>query len=210
MVNLFPPSEFDDWAIHYDRDVIGSNNFPFNGYQEVLRTIFKLAKTQSGANILDLGIGTGNLSLLFANQGCKIWGADFSKEMLAQAQLKIPDATLEQIDIREEWPSTLQRCFNVIVSAYTFHHFPLDEKVNLIQRLLHNNLSQSCQIIIGDIAFRNSAQEGILRNAMGSDWEQEYYWIADSTLDVFSKAGISVRFKQVSSCAGTFQFHIEL
>lgn len=206
MDNLFPPEEFDAWAASYDLDIDAySSDFPFDGYSRVLKTIVDLATPKPGNAVLDLGIGTGNLALPFAELGCDIWGLDFSAEMLARAQGKLPDAILGQVDLRAEWPPAFQRRFDCIVSAYTFHHFVLEEKVRLVQRLLNEYLSPGGRLVIGDLAFHDAADEDALRRALGAEWEQEYYWLADETLAALTTAGIPSRFIKVSSCAGVFQ-----
>lgn len=204
MTNLFQPNEFDDWAANYDRNVNENSSFPFEGYSSVLQTIVDEADIGPNSSVLDLGIGTGNLALLFANRGCEIWGLDFSAEMLALAKTKLPNATLGQVDLRAEWPSSFKRKFDLIVSAYTFHHFPWEQKVGLILDLLNKNLLPGGQLIIGDIAFRNAEEEDALRCKLGDGWEEEYYWLANETLAHFKTMNISIRFIKISYCAGVF------
>ncbi len=206
MTPISPSAEFDAWASDYDRSVIDNSSFPFQGYNAVLNAIAEVCAPQPGSSVLDLGIGTGNLSILFDHKGCEIWGLDFSAEMLALAQLKLSKAVLAQADLRAAWPSDFQRRFDFIVSAYTFHHFTLKEKVKLIRQLLRRSLAPGGKLLIGDIAFANPAEEDLLRRSLGTQWEQEHYWLADKTFKAFSTIGITVAFEKISSCAGVFQF----
>lgn len=207
MTNLYPPSEFDEWASRYDQSVAGNTGFPFDGYIEVITSIVDHCSPSRGACVLDLGIGTGNLSLPFAQRGCRIWGLDFSAEMLDLAHSKLPDATLAQADLRADWPPDFQRRFDFIVSAYTFHHFLLDEKVKLLQRLFDHSLAPAGKLVIGDIAFGSAAEQDQLRMSLGSEWEQEYYWLVDETFQTLALAGIHTSFYKVSYCAGIFIFN---
>ena len=208
MSDLFPAEDFNAWAASYDRSIRSNSGFPFEGYPFVLQGIVDMAEVQPGASVLDLGIGTGNLAVLFANRECEVWGLDFSAKMLELAQIKLPAAALGQVDIRAEWPQDFQRRFDCIVSAYTFHHFQLEEKVRLVQRLLKDHLTPGGRLVIGDIAFRNAAEEDAMRRKLGKEWEQEYYWLADETTLSFEKAGILTRFTKIYACAGIFQFQI--
>ncbi|HNR01480.1 MAG TPA: class I SAM-dependent methyltransferase [Anaerolineaceae bacterium] len=202
MTNLFPPSEFNEWAASYDSSATTDAGFPFDGYSQILHQILVLSNPRAGDSVLDLGIGTGNLALLFAARGCPIWGIDFSTEMLALARGKLPEAKLACQDLRADWPPAFDRCYDHIISAYTFHHFHLDEKVSLIMRLLEKHLQPGGSLVIGDIAFRNAAEEAQMRQSLGEDWEQEYYWLADESLMVLTAAGINASYMQISSCAG--------
>lgn len=204
MTQEFPPSDFDEWAATYDESVAPGSGFPFYGYQEVLQTIFQGAALQAGSSVLDLGIGTGNLAMKFAQAGCEIWGVDFSQKMIELAAGKLPRAHLAVADIRSVWPPEFQRSFSAIVSAYTFHHFPLQEKVALVKRLMRNHLEPGGRMVIGDIAFTDAGCEDALRQSLGSDWEQEYYWLADETLPAFTEAGLRIEFLRISACAGVF------
>jgi putative AdoMet-dependent methyltransferase len=205
MTDLVPREEFDEWAETYDNSV-SIDQFPFDGYQDVLTKVVALADVDSGMSVLDLGTGTGNLAVRFARLGCELWCTDFSPAMLAKARLKIPQAHFFLHDLHEELPAGLPGVFDRIVSGYVFHHFELDEKVRILRHLQHH-LAPGGRIIIGDIAFRDRAALEQVKSETGDEWEQECYWLADDTLPALEKAGLPAQYMQVSSCAGIFKIH---
>jgi putative AdoMet-dependent methyltransferase len=200
----YPASHFDDWAASYDETVAAEPRFPFDGYRRALETVLAQAQPEPGMSVLDLGVGTGNLSLLFVRTGCKLWCSDFSTEMLARAQVKLPGAHFIQVDLRAAWPAELEQRFDRIVSAYVFHHFPLELKVKLLAEMAAKRLAPDGRIVIADISFRHAAAREAVKEAVGEEWEEEEYWLADEALQALRQAGLQTVYTQVSSCAGVY------
>jgi ubiquinone/menaquinone biosynthesis C-methylase UbiE len=77
------------------------------------RTAFELLVREAdlrGRRVLDLGCGTGRLSVALAEQGiARVWGVDSSPEMLAVARGKVPksvglrEGRAEQLPFRDGW-----------------------------------------------------------------------------------------------------------
>ena len=202
-VDLFPASDFDGWAGTYDQDVLDETRFPFTGYQAALQAVLRLAQPQPGMRVLDIGTGTANQAALFLAQGCDVWGTDFSVEMLAAARRKLPQAHFLLADVRNGWPAGLPPVFERIVSAYTFHHFDLGQKVSLITGLAEH-LASDGRLVFADIAFPHRAGMARVRQTVGEAWEDEYYWLADETFPALRQAGLDAAFTPVSACAGVF------
>ena len=92
---------FDLWADGYDKSVGLSdeaNTYPFAGYKKVLAAIFQTVMQTPNASVLDIGFGTAVLTAKLYEQGCTIYGQDFSSRMLELASEKMPDAHLYQGD----------------------------------------------------------------------------------------------------------------
>ncbi len=196
---------FDEWAARYDEKMSTGRGFPFDGYELVLNEIVWLADVRSGMAVLDVGIGTGNLAMRFAELGCEVWGIDFSGKMLAKAREKLPGAMLVQADVLGDWPPEVTRRFDRIVSGYVLHEFDLAAKIKLLRRLVHSYLADGGRVVIGDIAFNTVLNRSQARGVWSDDWEDdEFYWAADEATEACENAGLQVTYGQVSSCAGVF------
>lgn len=196
---------FNDWADSYD-DLTDSpeHPFPHGGYEQVLDEVVKQAGAARGQAVLDLGTGTGKLAAKFAALGCSLWGTDLSTEMLAQARAKLPGAVLVQADLVEEWPASLARRFDRIVSSYVLHEFDLKTKVGILQRAAAH-LAPGGRIVIGDIAFPTVAELEEARVRWYERWDDdEWYWAADEAVPALCAAGLDASYVQVSECGGVF------
>lgn len=207
MNELSKQGEFDQWSDSYDDDTAQDGCFPFDGYERVLTGVISAAALEPGQTILELGIGTGNLTRRLVDLGFRVWGLDFSSSMLAIARQKAPEATLAQADLLGDFPSDFKRPYDRVLATYVFHEFPTDAKVNLLQKLFDNYLAPAGYIVIGDIGFPNAAAREAMRESAGELWDEEYYWIADEILSTLLALGIEVEYFQVSSCGLILVFH---
>jgi len=201
-------SQFDAWAAAYDADVAasaadgaaGGVGFPFAGYDRVLARVVELADLTPGVVVLELGPGTGNLTARLAERGAAVWALDFSAEMLARARARVPAAHFAQAHLLGDYPPDFHRPFDRVVSTYTFHEFPLPDKLALLRRLFTDHLRPGGAVVIGDIGFPTAAARDALRDAAGEGWDDEYYWIMDEVEPALHKAGFVVSWAQLSSC----------
>ena len=200
------PDMFDRWAPTYDDMLkLSKDSFPFAGYDTVLDRIVELATPRDGMRILDLGIGTGELAKRFADYNCEIWGLDFSERMLELAAKKIPSANLIKSDIGSRWPEELSCKFDRVVSAYTLHHFNLDEKLQIIRRIMNELILTKGALVIGDVSFRSFFELGEARKELVDDWDDnEFYWSADTVKMMTRGTGFYVTYEQVSFCGGVY------
>lgn len=199
-----PQAQFDEWAATYDHDVrAGSEGFPFAGYTDNLRLIVAHAAPRAGMTVLDLGVGTGNLARPFLAAGANVLGVDFSPAMLARARAALPTLQTAQVDLSaERWPAALNRRFDLIVSNYVFHEFPLDTKLRLLQRLAAEHLAGDGRILIGDIIFPDGAALDRARRDYADTWDEEHYWLLDETASALAARGWALTFLPTSFCAG--------
>lgn len=193
---------FDLWADGYDKTVGVSeegNTYPFAGYKDVLGTIFKTIMKKPSAVVLDIGFGTGTLTMKLYENGCNIYGQDFSARMIELAFQKMPNAYLYQGDFTQGLVEPLQaQNYDFIVATYSLHHLTDEQKVCFL-RMLRDHLNPGGQVSIGDVAFENRSQLEQCRKDVGDEWDDdEIYFVVDELKGEFPELG----FKQISHCSG--------
>jgi putative AdoMet-dependent methyltransferase len=124
--------------------------------------------------------------------------------MLAEARRKLPQAEYVQADIRQSWPMALPPVFELIVSAYVFHHFNLPEKISICADLIEH-LTPNGKLILADIAFSNQASMEEFRTMQMDEWEEEFYWLADEAIPAFKQVNMHAVFTPASICSGVFE-----
>ncbi len=82
--------------------------------------------------VLDIGFGTGVLTHKLYENGHQVDGIDFSGEMIAIAQTKMPRANLIEWDISNGLPDEmLSMKYDAIVSTYALHHLTDEAKIDI-------------------------------------------------------------------------------
>ena len=193
---------FDLWADGYDKSVGLSdeaNTYPFAGYKKVLAAIFQTVMQTPNASVLDIGFGTAVLTARLYEQGCTIYGQDFSSRMLELASEKMPDAQLYQGDFTTGLVEPLRdRRYDDIVATYSLHHLTDAQKVVFLSAL-RGCLNENGKILIGDVAFETRGALNRCRQKAGADWDvDEIYFVAEEIKKDFP----DLLFTQLSPCAG--------
>ncbi len=193
---------FDLWADEYDKSVGLSdedNTYPFAGYKKILGCIYAHIMERPKATVLDIGFGTGTLTTKLYENGCIIYGQDFSSRMIELASAKMPDAHLYQGDFSQGLAEPLkQNSYDFIVATYSIHHLTDRQKIAFIKELL-NHLKEDGKILIGDVAFESRDELEKCRDRSGDEWDDdEIYCVADELKSDFP----DLRFEKVTFCSG--------
>jgi SAM-dependent methyltransferase len=197
---------FDQWAPVYDEtvhDAEGEYNEVFAGYDQILAEVVK--RIPPGAkDVLEIGVGTGNLSRLLADAGYRVIGVEPSEQMRQQVAAKHL-----AIDLREghflQLPLGAEERVDAIVSTYAFHHLTLVEKREALSTM-KQLLRPEGVIVFADTCYESEAsraevfarvraqqKENLLR-----DLETEFYELHEDLREAFAQAGLSVSFTQMN------------
>ena len=192
---------FDLWADGYDKSVgLSDENdrYPFAGYRAMMNALYQRVLAQRGRDVLDIGFGTGVLTSRLYEQGCRIYGQDFSARMIALAQEKMPDATLCQGDFSKGLiPALRSRQYDAIVATYSLHHLTDAQKIDFIRTLLPLLKEDGC-LLIGDVAFRTRKELEACQKTAGDTWDtDEIYFVYDELRSHFP----ALTFEPFSHCA---------
>jgi len=115
-LNMLNEKGFNEWSGNYDDSILNSTGYPFEGYYQLFGTIEKIVQSEPHPKVLDLGIGTGTLSLQLQKNGADITGVDFSENMLEISKEKLGDIKLYHQDLTEGLPVALYDAIILIFS----------------------------------------------------------------------------------------------
>ena len=193
---------FDLWADGYDESVELSNEdntYPFAGYKRILGRIYEFIMQKPNASVLDVGFGTATLTTKLYENGCVIYGQDFSSRMIELASLKMPDAHLYQGDFSQGLVEPLkQNSYDFIVATYSIHHLTDNQKIVFLNELL-DHLKEGGKILIGDVAFESRDELNRCREENGDEWDDdEIYCVAEELRREFS----NLSFDKITFCSG--------
>lgn len=195
----------DEDATGYDTDVLNESHPIRAGYEAVLNWVSEKSATTSDAVVLDLGCGTGNLSLglkHFKRLVC----VDISNNMLDIARSKLADldnVEFVKADLLEHFEDPA--IFDAIVSTYAIHHLTEVEKPILF-RQIYRSLQPGGMAVFGDLMFANTtAQEQLIqkyqaegRFDVARDIQDEFFWFVDKANDSLTKLGFETEIKRFS------------
>lgn len=190
--------DFDGWADVYDNFVHNDKSKlnMYKNYDEVLDTVHRIAceNLSKDAEVLEIGVGTGNLAHKFIDDGINIIGIDQSRKMMDKAKEKYPNLKV-RIGEFLKIPFNDKK-FDVIVSTYAFHHLNDDEKAVAAKEMLRV-LKEHGKIVIGDLMFDNKKSEQAIRSMLtkeqSEEVDDEFFSHIDYLKEVFNKLGKNIK-----------------
>ncbi|MED0672139.1 class I SAM-dependent methyltransferase [Aneurinibacillus aneurinilyticus] len=189
---------FEQWASEYDRTVVDTNGEyaeVFEGYEQILREVAQELKLPAKSKILEIGVGTGNLTRLLLSEGWRVFGIDPSPDMRSIASRKLPDFTIEDGHFLSV-PESIGRV-DGIVSTYAFHHLTDEQKMRAIQQLV-DRLNENGMVVFADTAYADEKAKQAIHEkvkeqkafALLEDLRTEYYPLVSTMKHIFQEAGL--------------------
>jgi putative AdoMet-dependent methyltransferase len=201
-----PPSRrelFDVWSTGYDP--AADDAFPFGAYEAVLDRVAERVAERAPSRVLELGIGTGNLTrrILECLPAVAVVGIDFSREMSKRAAAAVPSVKLVEHDLAVlPLPPEAGGC-DLAALTYVLHEFPAEHQLRLLTELLDATLMEGGACVIGDVSFPDAVAREAARVALADRWDPEEHYLA---LDEFAEGaqalGLRVGAEQIGSHAG--------
>ena len=200
---------FNEWAPGYNDSVKKSDEsdtYPFSGYSVIKREFFDLVIESEDTRVLEMGIGTGEITYPIYKLGYDITGIDLSYKMIQKSKELMPNAILIQTDFISALDKLKDEKFDVITFNYSIHHLEYIDQINLLESL-HKNLNPKGIVVIGDVMTKTNKEMKELSNQYKSSWDDEEYY---PTYEEYNNRALnkvySIEHKQISHCSGIIKF----
>jgi ubiquinone/menaquinone biosynthesis C-methylase UbiE len=126
------------------------------GFTALRDSIVRLADPRSDEVAVDVGAGTGLLTLVVAERTARVWAVDISPAMCEYLRAKVTSAGLDNVRTVVSTAASLplvDACADLVVSNYCFHHLDDDGKRRAL-REAHRVLRPGGRLVFGDMMFR--------------------------------------------------------
>lgn len=129
------------------------------GYEKI-KQIENLLSDLPGSTLLDLGCGSGEYIVMLEEVGYKVYGLDYSPEMVSQARAKMKEGKKEQVqvgDLKQPYPFEKDLIFDGIYCiGNTLPHLENLNQVNKALALAFERLNDRGKLLIQNINYDKS------------------------------------------------------
>jgi ubiquinone/menaquinone biosynthesis C-methylase UbiE len=147
------PTLAKDW----DRHVIHAEEVARSqGFQRLRDRILSLAAPRPGDEVVDIGAGTGLLTLPLAESVQRVWALDISPSMCEYLRTKAASAGFDNVEVAVASAASLplvDGSADLVVSNYCFHHLADHDKERALSEVMRV-LRPGGRLVFGDMMFR--------------------------------------------------------
>jgi ubiquinone/menaquinone biosynthesis C-methylase UbiE len=125
------------------------------GFRHLRDRIVEISRPLPGQTVVDVGCGTGLLTLALAERVARVWAVDSSPAMLEYLRIKASSAELQNVEIVPASAVSLplvDELADVVVSNYCLHELPHADKERALGEALRV-LKPGGRLVIGDMMF---------------------------------------------------------
>jgi ubiquinone/menaquinone biosynthesis C-methylase UbiE len=143
------PKNWDAHVVHAEEIARGG------GFRALRDRIVELADPEAGESVVDVGAGTGLLTLALARRGLRVWAIDISSAMCDYLRVKAASGGLESVEAVVSSAVSLplvDECADLVVSNYCLHHLSDTDKRRALAEA-HRVLRPGGRLVFGDMMF---------------------------------------------------------
>jgi 2-polyprenyl-3-methyl-5-hydroxy-6-metoxy-1,4-benzoquinol methylase len=147
-----------------------------SGLEKVATEVLAAASVRSGDRVVDLGCGTGQLSLPLAECGARVLAVDISSQMIARMVGKARDRSLsgvEGVAMPIEDFSMPAQSVDMVVTSYALHHLRDPDKSRVVSAA-YDWLRPGGTLIVADMMFGRGAtrhDRAIIKSKVKALWQ---------------------------------------
>jgi ubiquinone/menaquinone biosynthesis C-methylase UbiE len=156
-----------DWDQHVlDAEELANSD----GFARLRDEIVRLARPEPDDVVVDVGAGTGLLTLALAPRVAKVCAVDISEAMLDYLEMKAAAANLANVETAPANAVSLPLAdgsASLVVSNYCYHHLADEDKERGIAEV-SRVLQEGGRVVIGDMMFRVQVTDPRNRHVLAS------------------------------------------